>query len=141
MYIKLRNGNPEKYSIEQLRCDNPNTSFPKVPSDALLAEWNIYPFVVVEQPTHDYLTQTVTEAALTETNGIWTQGWIITNLPVERAENNIRSQRNNLLSQTDWMALRDNTMSLEWSAYRQALRDITTQEGFPESVSWPVKPE
>lgn len=141
MYIKLRNGNPEKYSIEQLRCDNPNTSFPKVPSDALLAEWNIYPFVVVEQPTHDYLTQTVTEAALTETNGIWTQGWIITNLPVERAENNIRSQRNNLLSQTDWMALSDNTMSLEWSAYRQALRDITTQEGFPESVSWPVKPE
>ena len=52
-----------------------------------------------------------------------------------------RSKRNNLLAETDWMALSDNTMSPEWSAYRQALRDITTQEGFPESISWPTKPE
>ncbi len=28
-----------------------------------------------------------------------------------------------------------------WRSYRQSLRDITDQEGFPESISWPVKPE
>lgn len=53
----------------------------------------------------------------------------------------VRNQRERLLSATDWMALSDNTMTPEWAAYRQALRDITAQEGFPYSVIWPTKPE
>lgn len=52
----------------------------------------------------------------------------------------IRAERNYLLSLTDWMALSDNTMTTEWASYRQALRDITSQSGFPYSVEWPVKP-
>lgn len=55
-------------------------------------------------------------------------------------EFDIRDQRGHLLSATDWMALSDNTMTPEWATYRQALRDITTQEGFPYSVNWPTKP-
>lgn len=50
------------------------------------------------------------------------------------------SQRNILLQETDWMALSDNTMTPEWASYRQALRDITGQTGFPYSVTWPTKP-
>jgi len=38
------------------------------------------------------------------------------------------------------MALSDNTLTPEWSTYRQALRDITEQEGFPYQVTWPTKP-
>ena len=57
------------------------------------------------------------------------------------AEMLTRSKRNRLLSDTDWMALSDNTMTPEWVSYRQALRDITAQEGFPYSVIWPTKPE
>jgi hypothetical protein len=53
----------------------------------------------------------------------------------------IRNQRNRLLQDTDWMALSDNTMTPEWASYRQALRDITDQTGFPYSVVWPTKPE
>jgi len=56
------------------------------------------------------------------------------------AEMLTRSKRNRLLSDTDWMALSDNTMTPEWASYRQALRDITEQEGFPYSVTWPTKP-
>jgi len=56
-------------------------------------------------------------------------------------EFDIRDQRERLLSDTDWMALSDNTMTPEWASYRQALRDITAQEGFPFSVVWPAKPE
>lgn len=52
-----------------------------------------------------------------------------------------RMQRDSLLSETDWMALSDRTMSPEWATYRQALRDITTQAGFPEEIVWPTKPE
>jgi hypothetical protein len=57
------------------------------------------------------------------------------------AEMLTRSKRNRLLSDTDWMALSDNTMTPEWASYRQALRDITEQEGFPYSVTWPTKQE
>jgi hypothetical protein len=51
-----------------------------------------------------------------------------------------RSQRDSLLAATDWTALSDVTMSAEMATYRQALRDITAQEGFPHSVNWPAKP-
>jgi len=56
------------------------------------------------------------------------------------AEMMARSKRDRLLSDTDWMALSDNTMSPAWATYRQALRGITAQEGFPYSVIWPIKP-
>ena len=140
-HLKITNGQPEIYSIGQLRRDNPNTSFPKRPSDELLADWSVYPYTVQDQPTVDYMTQTLTQTALAQVNGAWTQGWDVSNMSVEDAGRNIRNQRDNLLSKTDWMALSDNTMTPEWSSYRQALRDITAQEGFPFSVDWPTKPE
>ena len=52
----------------------------------------------------------------------------------------VRSQRTQLLHQTDWWAVSDRVMSPEEITYRQALRDITEQTGFPHNVVWPVKP-
>ena len=52
----------------------------------------------------------------------------------------IRTERNQKLAETDWTALSDVTISNEMIAYRQALRDITTQDGFPNEVTWPTKP-
>jgi len=52
----------------------------------------------------------------------------------------IRAERDRLLAETDYLALSDNTMSAEMTAYRQALRNITDQTGFPYSVTWPTKP-
>lgn len=53
----------------------------------------------------------------------------------------VRSQRDKLLAETDWMALSDVVMSPEMATYRQALRDISDQVGFPHAVEWPTKPE
>jgi len=55
----------------------------------------------------------------------------------------LRSERNFLLVETDWMANSDVTMSDAWKTYRQALRDITTQT--PEdmalsNITFPTKP-
>lgn len=58
----------------------------------------------------------------------------------DRASERIRSKRDRLLSETDWMANSDVTMSDEWRTYRQSLRDISSQEGFPNDVTWPTKP-
>lgn len=52
----------------------------------------------------------------------------------------IRQERNQLLSETDWLALTDVTMSDDWRTYRQALRDVPGQAGFPSTVTWPTKP-
>jgi len=52
----------------------------------------------------------------------------------------VRNERNQLISETDWMACSDVTMSDEWKTYRQALRDIPAQAGFPNTVTWPTKP-
>jgi hypothetical protein len=58
----------------------------------------------------------------------------------DRKASAIREQRNQLLKETDWMAGSDVTMSDDWKTYRQALRDITLQDSFPDSVTWPDKP-
>jgi hypothetical protein len=57
--------------------------------------------------------------------------------------NNIRQERNQRLSQSDWTQLDDSpgSQKLEWATYRQALRDLPTQAGFPWQVDWPIAPE
>lgn len=62
------------------------------------------------------------------------------NTPREYLEAEARSKRNDLLKETDWMALSDVSLTKEMADYRQALRDITNQEGFPYSIVWPNKP-
>ena len=61
----------------------------------------------------------------------------------DRAMANLRQRRNSLLSQTDYLALSDQTMSAEMTTYRQALRDITnglTTVADVEAVVFPTKP-
>jgi hypothetical protein len=57
----------------------------------------------------------------------------------------IRDKRNRLLAEYDRTQLLDAPLTpeevAEWAVYRQALRDLTNQPGFPESVEWPEKPE
>lgn len=62
---------------------------------------------------------------------------------VEEAKaNTIRSERNALLSASDWTQIADAPVDkTAWATYRQALRDIPTQAGFPNNITWPVKPE
>ena len=55
-------------------------------------------------------------------------------------EFDIRDHRDHLLANTDWTALVDGTLSTAMAAYRQALRDVPAQEGFPHTVTWPSKP-
>lgn len=56
-----------------------------------------------------------------------------------------RAQRDQLLASTDWAVLPDSpldgTSQTALKAYRQALRDVPQQEGFPNSISWPNMPE
>jgi hypothetical protein len=53
----------------------------------------------------------------------------------------MRDNRNRLIKETDLWGLADYPATAEQTAYRQALRDITAQAGFPNEVVWPTKPE
>jgi hypothetical protein len=53
----------------------------------------------------------------------------------------LRNQRNHLISASDWTQLADSPADkAAWATYRQALRDIPQQEGFPSNVTWPTPP-
>lgn len=58
----------------------------------------------------------------------------------DRKAEEVRQERNQLIQKSDWMACSDVTMSDEWRTYRQALRDISAQAEFPNTVTWPTKP-
>lgn len=53
-----------------------------------------------------------------------------------------RAERNARLTASDWSQGRDvpDSVASKWTQYRQALRDLTKQAGFPESITWPVAP-
>lgn len=52
----------------------------------------------------------------------------------------VRAQRDRLLAETDWWATSDRTMTAAETTYRQDLRDVPGQSGFPSNVTWPTKP-
>jgi hypothetical protein len=141
-YLKLTNGVPETYSIGKLRRDNPNVSFPKQPSDALLADWDVYPYTVVPKPTYDPLVQQCRATPIEQVSGAWLQSWTVENLSLDDAEGNVRSKRDGLLAESDWTQVADAPVDqAAWATYRQALRDVPSQADFPYNVTWPTEPE
>ena len=170
MFVKLTNGNVDQfpYTIGQFRRDNANTSFPAQIPNTILRRYAVYEVAELDKPSYDPLVQTLvrgtptrevirmkTEADCTdpETGEVdtdqvgqplygneWEVAHTVQNLEQATAEANVRARRDGLLSETDWMALSDVTMSDTITAYRQALRDIPSQAGFPTNVTWPTKP-
>lgn len=140
------------YTIGNLRRDNPYTSFPKRPDDAILAEWGLQPVARTDRPAIDH-TKNVSEGTPALIDGTWTQVWAVTDASAEeiadrneQAEQSVRSQRDNLLASTDWVVIKAQetavAMGQVWLDYRQALRDITGHVNFPylTDEDWPVKP-
>jgi hypothetical protein len=60
----------------------------------------------------------------------------------EEAAEQVRGRRDMLLRDSDWAVLTDApTDKTAWQAYRQGLRDVPSQAGFPNSINWPTEPE
>jgi len=151
MYLKANNGQVEKYpySIGLLRKDNPNTSFPKKPSDATLADYGVYP-VREANPTVGADQKLVKSWTPELVDGEWILNHQAVDMTAEEiaerdgvVASNVREKRDNLIADTDYLALTDNTLTEAMATYRQALRDITDHANFPylEEADWPTKPE
>ena len=60
---------------------------------------------------------------------------------LEQEAEEVRTQRDALLSQSDWTQVPDAPVDQQaWAEYRQTLRDIPQQAGFPTEITWPVEP-
>lgn len=77
------------------------------------------------------------EAARDAEEAAWAAG------AFDRAIADVRSKRDRLLAETDYLALSDNTLSSDMTTYRQALRDITDGVSTTDdidAITWPTKP-
>jgi len=101
MYIKIKDNEIEKYpySVEQLKRDNPNTSFPANITDLTLNAYDVYRVYSTPQPQIDY-TKNLTETSPSLVDGEWTQVWSVTDASEEEIAqrqtnivNNIKEQR------------------------------------------------
>jgi hypothetical protein len=163
MEFRVRSSGELK-SQGEIRKLNPNVSLPKVWNSNVYDTLGIDPVLETPKPdtTGDYKI-VVRDGAEQDANSKWVQKWVErdmfsdttedgvtttkaeheaayqTRLDTEAAER-VRSERDQKLKVTDWMGLSDVTMSAEWATYRQSLRDITAQDGFPHTVTWPDEP-
>jgi len=140
------------YSIEKLRSDNPETSFPVVMNDSELSEWGVYPVTEEAAPAFNEATEQLEQTQPKFINGVWVAGWMIatasteeqakrTAEKIEWAEKNIQSA----LKNSDYTQLSDypgtEEKKLAFRAWRQALRNIPSQNEYPWQIEWPLPPE
>ena len=135
--------------IDTLKRSNPNTSFPHRFEGFDFTEYGVVSVEDTPVPDYDPNTQKLSEKAPTEVSGKWTRTYVVSNLSAEEIQrltnakaDSVRSERDAKLAASDWTQLPDvhpaNTVA--WNTYRQALRDVTSQPGFPHNVTWPKEP-
>jgi len=142
MYVKIVNNTPSvfPYNVGELRKDHPTISFPTPIPDSVLEQFDVYPVVPSSPPYFDNKTHYLTQKAK-KVNGQWQQVWSIEQQSVSDASENVRIERNKRLADCDWTQLADAPVDrTAWATYRQALRDVTAQTGFPWSIEWPQQP-
>lgn len=152
MYVKIASGAVDTfpYSVGQLRRDNKNISFPHQISNEILADYDVYSVTIEAQPSFNARTQTLSQnAEPTGSGSTWTLGWTTnakTDAEIQDYDDDMaasnRTQRNALLTETDFWGLSDMTMTADMTTYRQALRDITNHANWPNlsDSDWPTKP-
>jgi len=151
MHALIENGAVAQYpySTGDLKRANPQTSFPSEISDASLLEYGVHRVFFATQPevTATQVLEEGTPVFSTEDQR-WTQTFAVRDMSAEEVASRndaqavqVRAERNTKLAASDWTQLADSTADkAAWAEYRQALRDITAQAGFPWTVDWPAQP-
>jgi hypothetical protein len=155
----------EVKSQGQIRNDNKNMSLPRVWTANVCEALGVDPVLAAPSPapSSDYKV-VLRNGAVQDAKGNWVQAWVEREMFTEYTDGNgdvqtveaqktaydtrknnelavvKRAERDRLLKETDYYGMSDVTMSTEMTTYRQALRDVPQQEGFPGTISWPDKP-
>ena len=150
MHALIENGAVTQYpyGLGQLKAANPLTSFPAEANDEMLASYGVQR-VFFSTPPAITATQVLEEGTPVFVDNRWTQSWAVRDLTAEEVASRdnakadaVRAERNAKLEASDWTQVADAPVDkAAWATYRQALRDITSQSGFPWTIDWPTQPE
>ena len=144
----------------EVRRMHSNTSLPRVWDADTCAFLGVDPVLEAPKPTTTGYTQVVRDGATQDAKGNWVQAWQVVDMFQDTTEDgvtttkaeheaayqarlddeaasSVRAARDAKLAETDWTGVSDVTMTAEMTVYRQALRDITEQAGFPNTIEWP----
>ena len=144
----------------EVRRMHSNTSLPRVWDADTCAFLGIDPVLAAPKPEVTGYTQAIRNGATQDANGNWVQAWSVVDMFADTTEDgvtttkaeheaayqadldakaaeSVRTQRDAKLAETDWTGMSDVTMAADMATYRQALRNITAQAGFPNTVEWP----
>ena len=153
-----------------IRKLHPNTSLPRVWTADICEFLGIDPVLAAPAPAASGEYKVVSRNGVTQdANGNWVEAYVerdmfadyvdeegvtVTKASQEEAytatkdaeaATAARATRDGLIASCDWMAIKafeaGTTVSTEWATYRQALRDVSAQAGFPNDITWPEKPE
>lgn len=137
------------YSIEKMRSDNPQTSFPLEMSADELAEWGVFAVKEQDPPPFSEQTESIDLQPPSLVNGAWVQSWVVVAASADEIERRTtakaalqRAERNRVLTRSDYTQCLDfpgtDSERASFASFRQALRDVPEQVGFPWNVVWPV---
>lgn len=156
MQVRIRETGAVMYESE-FRAMFPNTSMPQQLSEELINEFGADVVFEGPQATGGTVYQYSQRNGVEQIDGKWHTKYILgpvfTDAEQEAAykatkdaeqAKSVRQQRDDKLKESDWRvikALESSTpQDFAWATYRQALRDITAQPGFPWTIDWPVNP-
>jgi hypothetical protein len=153
----------------EIRRSMPNTSLPRVWTASVCEGLGIDPVLAAPAPTPSNEYKSVgRNGVVQDANGNWVQAYVERDMFAEYVDEEgvtvtkasqeeaytltkdaaaalaARNTRDGLIASCDWMAIKafegGTTVGTDWATYRQALRDVTNQEGFPNDITWPEQP-
>tara|TARA_R110000868_G_scaffold398857_1_gene672290 strand:+ start:70 stop:525 length:456 start_codon:yes stop_codon:yes gene_type:complete len=151
MYALIKNNIVVRYpyTVTDLRLANRDTSFPNQMSDEALLEFGMHKVESTSTPLFSE-TQVLEEGTpvFDQAQQQWKQVLTVRDMTADEIQqrynnkaNELREVRNDFLKNSDWAMIVDVPVDKSaWLNYRQALRDIPTQSGFPFNVEFPVQP-
>lgn len=146
MQIRIRETGQVVYEGE-FRALFPNTSMPEQLSESLINDLGAD--VVLEGPQASPTRYQFSFAdGVEQIDDKWYTKYSVADMDQEAKDaldttqaEAMRKQRNEKLSECDWTQVADAPVDKAvWATYRQALRDVTTQTGFPWTITWPESP-
>jgi len=161
MQIRIRQTGAVMYEDEFRRL-NPSTSFPQQISEATLNDFGADVVFEGPQASGGTVYQYSQRDGVEQISGKWYTkhilGPVFTDGETTAAEQetaykaskdadqakSVRTSRDDKLKETDWIVIKNLELNANipgaWEVYRQALRDIPTQAGFPWTITWPDAP-
>jgi hypothetical protein len=158
MEIRVRESGAVMYEDEFRRLHT-GLGLPKVLTEAGLNDWGADIVLEGPQATGGTVYQYSQRSGVEQLDGKWYTKYILGPIFVDGEKTaaeqeaeykarkdaeqaaSVRASRTQLLKDCDWTQIADSTADkTAWATYRQALRDITGQAGFPWTITWPDAP-